>query len=189
LECQWHWSAIKRNYHQVAGATLIAAPSDMVAANICDYGIGNQANMPRPMFSGRQLDDATLHSRNVKLWIATKKLPARAAAIAVAGAVGAAGYVAAVPADAKKTMAEISYFSSMFKDAATLWFNGLTIDVVPAVGVISSLNLLVAALETQFANPEMEVLVRVFQNKTRDGREIKKLHTSSTESRSESTCE
>jgi len=85
------------------------------------------------------LDDAPQHSCNVKLWIATKKLPARAAG------------VGAVPADAKRTMAETAYFASTLKDAAALWFNGLTVNAVPAAGVISSLDLLVAAFESQFA--------------------------------------
>jgi len=72
--------------------------------------VGEQADMSCPTFSGRQLDDAPLHSRNVKLWIATKKLPARAA---MAGA---------VPADAERTMAQIGYFSFTLREAATLWF-------------------------------------------------------------------
>jgi len=38
--------------------------------------VGELADMACPTFLGRQLADALHHSRNVKLWIAAKKLPA-----------------------------------------------------------------------------------------------------------------
>jgi len=36
----------------------------------------------------------------------------------------------AMPADAERTMAEIAYFASTLKDAAAVWFNGLTVNAV-----------------------------------------------------------
>jgi len=39
------------------------------------------SDMSCPTFSGRQLDDAVLHVRTFKLWLSTKKLPARAPAL------------------------------------------------------------------------------------------------------------
>jgi len=127
---------------------LTAVQGDTVAANyqlltvqkkLEGAEVGELADMSEPTFSGRQIYDALQHSRNMKLWIATKKLPARAA------------LMGAVPADAEKTMAEIAYFFSTLKDAAALRFNGLTLNVVPAAGVISSLDLLVAAFNAHFA--------------------------------------
>jgi len=42
--------------------------------------IGDSSDMSCSTFSGKQLDDAVLHVRSFKLWLSTKKLPARAAA-------------------------------------------------------------------------------------------------------------
>jgi len=151
----------KQNNHQASRATLLtaqnnitlanndltAAQGDTVAANnqlmtvqqeLKGAEVGELADMFGSTFLGRQLDDASQHSRNVKLWIATKKLQARVAMVGV------------VPADAERTMAEIAYFASTLKNAAALWFNWLTVNAVPAVGVISSLDLLVAAFEAHF---------------------------------------
>jgi len=59
--------------------------------------------------------------------------------------------VGAVPSDAEKTMAEIAYVASTLRDAATLWFKGLTINPVAGAGVIATLDALIAAFELQFA--------------------------------------
>jgi len=91
-------------------------------------------------FSGRQLDDADLHVRTFKLWLSTKKLPARA--------VAAHGMVV----DEERNTAEISYFASSLRDAATLWFNNLVINVDPAhaAGVIGNLTELCGAFQLHF---------------------------------------
>jgi len=76
--------------------------------------------------------------------MAFKKLPAHTAAV-----------VGGAAANSKKNMAEISYFASILKDGATLWFNSLTIEVDPAAQVaatnrIGTLVALCAVFEAQF---------------------------------------
>jgi len=79
-------------------------------------------------FSGKQLDDAVLHVRTFKLWLSTKKLPARAAALN------------GLLVNEERNTAEISYFRSSLCESALLWFNNLTINVDPAhpVGAIGN---------------------------------------------------
>jgi len=101
--------------------------------------VGELANRACPVFSGRQLDDPPQLSRNFKLWIATKKLSAHTP---VAGA---------VPADAERKMAEIAYFAFTLRDAANIWFNGLTNNQVAGAGVTATLDALLAAFQQQFA--------------------------------------
>jgi len=104
-----------------------------------DHSLRNRrdlADMAVPSFSGRRLEDSILHCKNVRVYIACKKLPPRTA-------------VGVVPADAEDNMAEISYFSSTLKKNAALWFNTLTIEVNPAVAVAGNIGSL-AALCTAF---------------------------------------
>jgi len=113
---------------------LLTAQQELEGAEVDEL-----ADMACPTFAGHQLDDAPQHSHNVNLWITTKKLPAHTP---VAGA---------IPADAERTMAEIAYFASTLRDAATLWFHGLNVNTAPAAEFISMLNALIAAFELQFA--------------------------------------
>jgi len=94
--------------------------------------------MSCPSFSGRQLEDAPQHVRSVKIWMASKKLPARAAL--------------PLPVDGERSMAEISYFASTLKEGAMLWFNSLTISIaVPVVpNAIGTLAALCAAFEAHY---------------------------------------
>jgi len=77
--------------------------------------VGDLSDMSIPMFFGRQLEDAPQHVQSVKLWMACKKLPPRAAL--------------PLPVDGERHMAEIFYFASTLREEATLWFNSLTIGV------------------------------------------------------------
>jgi len=78
---------------------------------------GDLSDMSCPTFSVRELDDAVLHVRTFKIWLNTKKLPARAAALH------------GLLLDEERLTAEISYFASSLRDSATLWFNNLVINV------------------------------------------------------------
>jgi len=60
---------------------------------------GELADMASPVFSGRHLEDSILHCKNIRLYIACKKLPPHTA-------------VGVVPSDAERNIAEISYFLS-----------------------------------------------------------------------------
>jgi len=101
----------------------------------------DMADMACPTFSDKQLEDAIQHVKSAKLWIACKKLPARAAA------------VGNLPVDAESNTAEISYFASTLRAAATFWFNGQTMDVDPAnaaSGVIRALDALCTAFQAHY---------------------------------------
>jgi len=93
--------------------------------------------MSAPTFEGRNLDDPVLHCKNVRLYIACKRLPASAPR----------------PINGERNLAEIAYFSSTLTGSALLWFNGLTIEVDPAVAVagdIGTLATLCTAFQAQF---------------------------------------
>jgi len=61
--------------------------------------------MSTPSFKGVHLKDTLLHFKNLKFFIATKKLPARTA-------------VGVLQANAERNMAEISNFSSTLQGSA-----------------------------------------------------------------------
>jgi len=100
---------------------------------------GDTSEMTTP-FCGRLLDDVVFHVLNFDLWLCTKKLPARAAALH------------SKHIDEEWIRAEISYFQSTLRDAATLWFDNLIINVDPAcpAGNIGTLAELVAAFQVHF---------------------------------------
>jgi len=102
--------------------------------------VGDFSEMSCLTFSSKQLDDAVLHVRTFILWLSTKKLPARAAA------------VNGLVIDEERNTAEISYFASSLRDSAILWFNNLINNVDPAhpAGAIGNLTELCAAFQLHF---------------------------------------
>jgi len=101
---------------------------------------GDLSEMSCPIFSGRQLDDAVLHVRIFKLWLSTKKLPARAAALH------------GLLLDEERLTAEIFHFASSLRDSATLWFNNLVfnVDAAHPASTIGNLTELCAAFQLHF---------------------------------------
>jgi len=96
--------------------------------------------MSAPRFEGRNLDDPVLHCKNVRLYIACKRLSAYA-------------LLRANPVNSERNLAEIAYFISTLTGSALLWFNGLTIEVDPAVAVAGDIGTLAAlckAFQAQF---------------------------------------
>jgi len=65
---------------------------------------GDLFDMSCTTFSGKQLDDADLHVRTLKLWLSTKKLPARSAA------------AHCMVINEERNTAEISHFASSLRD-------------------------------------------------------------------------
>jgi len=101
--------------------------------------VGDLSDMSCPTFSGRQFEEAPQHVKRVRIYIACKKLPARAAL--------------PLPVDGECHMAEISYFAFTLRKGATLWFNSLTIsNAVPVVVVraIWTLEAICAAFEAHY---------------------------------------
>jgi len=87
----------------VVNTQLVTVHQDLDCA-----ATGELSDMSCSTFSGKQLDDADLHVRTFKLWLSTKKLPAKAAA--------AHGMVV----NEERNTAEISYFASSLRDSATI---------------------------------------------------------------------
>jgi len=137
----------EQNDHQNTRDTLLNSPNDLmivtnnlatanlhtvvvntqlvtVRQELDSVVVGDSSEMSAPVFSRKQLDDAVQHVRNFKLWLSTKKLPARAAT------------ANGLPVDAERLTAEISYFAPTLKDSATLWFNNLIFDVDPGHAVL-----------------------------------------------------
>jgi len=89
------------------------------------------ATLSAPTFEGKHLEDAVLHCKNVRLYIAIKQLPAYA-------------LLPTNHVSGERNMAEIAYFASKITGAALHWFNGLTIEVDLAVAVVGDIGTLAA---------------------------------------------